>query len=142
MVKEYIGRLNGIEGLGAISQSAQAAIRQNSAAIANVLRKAQRLNGLAGLGRTTDNKEVVTMQESIETLNKENGLMNDDEIRAWVYYKRSLGVPMTGWEKYFTKGKGNNEKLLTTTDEAEIKDKNFVTLKVSLAVTSSFHPYR
>ena len=129
MVKEFIGTLNGVAGLGEISQSAHKAIQQNAGAIAKVLRKAQRLNGLAGLGKA-ESSEVVSMQESIETLNKENGLMNDDEIRAWVYYKRSLGVPMTGWEKYFTKGTGNNEKLLTTIDEAEIKDKNFVTLKV------------
>lgn len=129
MVKEFIGTLNGIGSLGAISTSAHDAIRKNSGAIVKVLRKAQKLNGLAGLGKAKSN-EVVTMRESIEELNLKNGLMNEDEIRAWVYYKRSLGVPMRGWEKYFTKGKGNNEKLLTTVSEAEIKDKNFKTLKI------------
>lgn len=115
--------------LGDISQSARTAIQANKGVIAKVLKKAKRLNGLAGLGRT-DSKDVVPMAESISALNKENGLMNDDEIRAWVYYKRSIGVPMKGWEAYFTKGKGNNERLLTTVNEAEIKDANFVTLKV------------
>lgn len=130
MVKEFIGTLNGCGALGALSKSASDKIKKNSSAIAQVLRKAKRLNGLAGLGDTASKSDVVTVQESIELLNKDNGLMNDDEIRAWVYYKRTLGVPMTGWEKYFCKGKGNNDKLLVTTKATKIDDQNSVFLKV------------
>lgn len=130
MVREFIGTLNGCGALGALSKSASDKIRKNSSAIAQVLRKAKRLNGLAGLGDTASKSDIVTVQESIELLNKDNGLMNDDEIRAWVYYKRTLGVPMTGWEKYFCKGKGNNDKLLVTTKATKIDDQNSVFLKV------------
>ena len=129
MVKEFVGTLNGCGALGALSKSASDKIKKNSSAIAQVLRKAKRLNGLAGLGDTASKSDVVTVQESIELLNKDNGLMNDDEIRAWVYYKRTLGVPMTGWEKYFCKGKGNNDKLLVTTKATKIDDQNGVFLK-------------
>lgn len=128
MIK-FIDKLDGVDSLGSISESAQVSIRKHSGAIAKVLRKAQRLNGLG------DAKDVITADEAIKILNKENGLMNDDEIRAWVYYKRSIGVPMKGWEKYFTKGTGNNEKLLTTTVATTIRDKNFVELKLVPART-------
>lgn len=136
MVKEYVGKLKGIGSLGDISPSTKLAIKRNSKEIAKVLKNANRLNGLAGLGRGVDSNEVVSMSESIDMLNKDNGLMNDDEIRAWVYYKRSLGVPMTGWEKYFSNGKGNNEKILITTGEAEIRDRNFTRLKIVPAGSS------
>lgn len=136
MVKEYVGKLKGIGSLGDISPSTKLAIKRNSKEIAKVLKNANRLNGLAGLGRGVDSNEVVSMSESIDMLNKDNGLMNDDEIRAWVYYKRSLGVPMTGWEKYFSNGKGNNEKILITIGEAEIRDRNFTRLKIVPAGSS------
>ncbi len=36
-----------------------------------------------------------------EKLKQYNENFSEDEIRAWVWYRRSTGIPMTGWEKYF-----------------------------------------
>lgn len=115
------------KSLGSLNETTKEAIRKNSLSISKILKKAQRMNGY-GLGK--QESDVISIKESIEILNKENGLMNDDEIKAWVYYKRTLGIPMTGWEKYFTKGKGKNEKILVTIRETEIKDKNNIKIKI------------
>lgn len=42
--------------------------------------------------------DVMSIAEVISLYNEG---ITEDEIKAWVYYKRSFGVPMTGWEKYW-----------------------------------------
>lgn len=50
---------------------------------------------IAGLGKTS---EILSFDEVVEKYNRG---ISEDEIKAWVWYKRSIGTPMTGWEKYF-----------------------------------------
>lgn len=94
MVKEFVGTLNGCGALGALSKSASDKIKKNSSAIAQVLRKAKRLNGLAGLGDTASKSDIVTVQESIELLNKDNGLMNDDELEMLELEAEALALEL------------------------------------------------
>ena len=54
---------------------------------------------LDGLGRTTSSK-VMPFSEVVKRYNKG---ISKSEIQAWVWYKRSVGVPMHGWEAYFLK---------------------------------------
>ncbi len=122
MVREYIPSKH-TSRLGSLGSVASRMIKQNEKSIASVLKKA-RLNGLGS------SKEILTVDESITLLNKDNGLMNDDEIRAWVWYKRSLGIPMKGWERYFLKEEDKDTDLAISICETEIKDKHFKTLKV------------
>lgn len=51
-----------------------------------------------GLGRVSENK-VYTLEESLEVYNSGISI---DEIKAWVWYRRKNGIPMTNWKKYFT----------------------------------------
>ena len=87
MIK-FIDKLDGVDSLGSISESAQASIRKHSGAIAKVLRKAQRLNGLG------DAKDVITADEAIKILNKENGLMNDDEVELFEMEAEALEMEL------------------------------------------------
>lgn len=58
-----------------------------------------RLLGGTGLGKVaTDNSKVYTLQESIE---KYNAGISQDEIKAWVWYRRKTGIPMHNWKPYF-----------------------------------------
>lgn len=55
---------------------------------------------LSGLGRA----EVIAEQgqsEEPDFIKKNNPTISEDEIRAWVWYRRSIGIPMKGWEKYY-----------------------------------------
>lgn len=87
MIK-FIDKLDGLDSLGSISESAQASIRKHSGAIAKVMRKAQRLNGLG------DAKDVITADEAIKILNKENGLMNDDEMELFEMEAEALEMEL------------------------------------------------
>jgi len=49
--------------------------------------------------------DICTIEESVEKFNPQ---MTDDEIRGYVFYKRCLGVPMNGWEKWFLKRDDEN----------------------------------
>ena len=62
---------------------------------------------VAGLGRT--DSRVMSFAEVAERYNQG---ISEDEIRAWVWYKRSLGVPMHGWEPYFLRGGGKSQEVV------------------------------
>lgn len=59
-----------------------------------------------------------------EIVNRYNEGISEEEIQAWVWYKRSLGVPMSGWKQYYLKGADSFEQLVTT-EETIIKDNHF-----------------
>ncbi len=63
----------------------------------------------AGLGRT--DSRVMSFSEVVERYNQG---ISEDEIRAWVWYKRSLGVPMHGWERYYLKGGARAQEVEVT----------------------------
>ncbi|MCQ2232036.1 MAG: SNF2-related protein [Paludibacteraceae bacterium] len=116
--------------LAGISDETSKFIAKNSKNLSAALKKSK--SRLFGLG---DVNEVLTVEESVEVFNKQNGFMNDDEIKAWVCYKRMNGVPMDGWKKWFVKGKGGNKTIIFTKAETELRDKNFKLLKAVPANT-------
>lgn len=52
-----------------------------------------------GLGKVANSSLVYTLEESVE---KYNAGLTKDEIKAWVWYRRKTGIPMTNWKPYFT----------------------------------------
>lgn len=54
-------------------------------------------SGLQGLGQAD---QILSFKEVVAKYNKG---ITQEEIKAWVWYKRTIGVPMTGWDDYFLK---------------------------------------
>jgi len=79
-----------------------------------------------------DNKVKCSTQEIID---KYNVGITDEEIIAWVWYKRQFGNPMKGWEKYFLSGGNNSVILVKTIKETIIKDNYFRDIKLIPANT-------
>lgn len=72
---------------------------------------------------STPKKKTITVEESIGLYNPG---ISADEIKAWVWYKRQFGNPMTGWEKYFIGGKNKEINILVkTTRDTTVKDNAF-----------------
>ena len=115
----YAKSFSGLSGLGALNPETLALIRNNSGAISEVLKKSQRLNGLGFL--PANQNKVKSFSEVVEEY---NAGISDDEIRAWVWYKRSLGVPMKGWEKYYLKGKDASE-MVVANRETSIQNNSY-----------------
>jgi hypothetical protein len=111
----FLNGISGINGLGALSQAVSNSIDANMNTIRRVLKDAKHF---AGLG---DTKKTMSFDDVVERYNK--GITHD-EIKAWVWYKRSLGIEMKGWEKYFIKG-GSVIENVVTTDSVTIKDNHF-----------------
>ena len=87
-------------------------LSNNQRKIRELLSRAKRLDGIGSVN------DVVSLEDSIKELN--DGI-SEDEIRAWVLFKRSVGIPMNGWEKYFVNGDYNG-KVLKTLRTTEIRD--------------------
>ena len=52
------------------------------------------------------------------------------QIQAWVWYKRTLGVPMTGWEKFYLSSVGGERTvMLVTTTPTVIRDARWLELR-------------
>lgn len=65
-------------------------INENAVLVKSVISKS--LQGLSGPG------DILTFDQ----INKEyNQGITEDEIKAWVWYKRKQGEPMKGWSKYY-----------------------------------------
>ena len=84
----------------------------------------------ATLGRILQRQEqkktqgdTLTFDEVMATYNKGISLA---EIQAWVWYKRSLGIPMTAWKRYFlTSDKGPGDRLVYAQTTTELLDNNW-----------------
>jgi hypothetical protein len=59
------------------------------------------------LGKASSNNLVYTLEESIE---KYNAGLTQEEIKAWVWYRRKMGIPMNNWKAYFTNPSDNDLK--------------------------------
>ena len=118
-MKHFTESLSGIDGLGALSKEAQRYISSNAKTIEKALQRAERLNGLGELPANRQ-KNTYSMEEVIELLNPNISI---DEIRAWVWYRRSIGIPMNGWNKYFLQeAKQKADNLLYTIRQTVVKD--------------------
>jgi Helicase conserved C-terminal domain len=63
-------------------------------------------------------KLTLSVQEVIE---KYNAHISADEIKAWVWYKRTFGNPMNGWEKYYiSNNKTGRSEIVVTAKETVV----------------------
>jgi len=114
--------------LGALPTGISQMIGENQNQINNILNRANKLNGLGRLQKKASN-----MLTAAEVINRYNSGISDEEIQAWVWYRRSIGIPMNGWEKFFidsNSSKGLQEKMMFTKESTMIKDNHFRDLKV------------
>lgn len=123
----YVSSLNGIDGIGSLNRKTADYLKANNKAVEQVLKKAETLNGLGKLN-TTESK-LLTAEEVIE---QHNAGITADEIKAWVWYRRSIGIPMYGWEKYYidSQTSGENENMLTTNKDTVVKNTAWVDIGV------------
>ncbi len=63
-----------------------------------------------------------------EVLRTYNPGISHEEIQAWVWHKRSYGVPMTGWEKYFTES-GKTETVLVAKETVQLLNQQFAPVR-------------
>lgn len=75
-------------------------------------------------------------QTVAQTIKKYNTAISENEIKAWVYYKRRFGNPMKGWESYFLGGGSGFSTLIVTTKDTVIKDNKFTDLRTVPANTN------
>ena len=119
--ENWYGNFSGLDGLdaiaelGALGELVQQEISSNTIAVKHILEKSKSQKKYA----TTD---FLSFEEVIQLYNKG---ITENEIKAWVWYKRSLGFPMKGWNKYYLPNVGNSENQLFSTKETIIKDNHF-----------------
>lgn len=78
------------------------------------------------LSVVTNPNEIISVEESLK---KYNDCISDDEIKAWVYYKRLYGNPMYGYEKYYLKTQSEAQRLVVSTSSFSLKDQQFRDVK-------------
>jgi hypothetical protein len=94
----YLQGIENISGLGALNAYTQLQLNHQSDIISRVLAQSKELSGLGDAeGKTLSFAEVVA---------KYNKGITESEIRAWVWYKRKLGVAMSGWQSFYIKSTG------------------------------------
>lgn len=108
-----------MNGLGELNKGAAEQASQNPDAIARVLEKSE-AEKIYKQGDTLSFEEVAR---------EYNRGISKAEIKAWVWYKRSLGVPMTGWEDYFLSSRGKKEKMLRTRTETTLYSEHWKPLR-------------
>lgn len=111
----FLSGLN-YRSLGSLGDISQSVIRENAAMLETILHRAE----------NAQSKKQGDLLHFDEIDRLYNIGISDDEKKAWVWYKRSLGYPMKGWDKYFLAGAKNQthvfDEIITTTDDAVIKD--------------------
>ncbi len=121
----YLEGISGISQLGKLPDFYSKMIRKNRGSISKVLKRADKLNGLGKLPQTT--KKLLSFNDVVRLY---NAGISEDEIKAWVWYRRSIGIPMYGWEKYYIdSSSGLGADILVTKKETLLKDNHFRDLK-------------
>lgn len=115
----FLHGITDLKGLGALSPEIRKKITESKSTIEQVLKQANHFSGLGLLTRTA--KKTLSFEDVVQQYNKG---ISDSEIKAWVWYKRSMGVPMRGWEKWYISGTDVTEQVVTTSDTI-IKDNHF-----------------
>ena len=121
----YLEGVSGVNSLGALPGFYSKLINKNRGSISKVLKRADKLNGIGKLPQMS--KKMLSFNDVVRLY---NAGISEDEIKAWVWYRRSIGIPMHGWEKYYIDAKvGQEENLLIAKHETLIKDNHFRDLK-------------
>lgn len=117
----WYNTFSGLDGLDAISELGELGdftrknISGSLATVRNLLEKEEKKKEYSSTD-TLDFDEVVKLY---------NVGISEDEIKAWVWYKRSLGFPMKGWDKYYLQNIGESTDQIFATKETTIKDNHF-----------------
>ena len=121
----YIDNIKSIKQLSPLSDCCTKQIKKEKVKIQRILKRADKLNGLGKLPEKAN--RTLSFNDMVE---RYNAGISADEIKAWVWYRRSIGIPMHGWEKYFIDSKqGIKEDILVAQKETLVKDNHFRDLK-------------
>lgn len=105
-----------LSGLGRLGDVTQNNITQNASLIETILNREE--------GKKAYKEGELLSFEEIDRLY--NSGISDDEKRAWVWYKRSLGIAMEGrWSKYYltpTTKNPSSFEVIVTTEDVVVKD--------------------
>lgn len=105
-----------LSGLGRLGDVTQNNIAQNASLIETILNREESK-------KSYKEGELLSFEE-IDRLY--NSGISDDEKRAWVWYKRSLGITMDGrWSKYYLTPTTKNQssfEVIVTTEDVVVKD--------------------
>ncbi len=118
---DYIKGLSGTDTLGALPIELERKIKRNTQSVKQSIKTAQQLKGLRGLGKT-NTKTVMPFKEVVKKYNKG---ISREEIKAWVWHRRRLGIPMYGWESYFLKSGTVQSDLVIAKKATTVKDNHF-----------------
>lgn len=106
----------GLAGIGGLGKEAQSEIVENLQSVMSIINQAKQEKNYK-YGDTLGFDEIDRLYNV--------GISKEEKI-AWVWYKRSMGVPMKGWEKYFISKKNSfASDVLVTTRETKIMDNAF-----------------
>jgi superfamily II DNA/RNA helicase len=94
----YLSGIETASHLGQLNPYLNSELSGQQQLLKRILQEANELDGLGD----TDNK-VLKFEDVVIRYNKG---ISREEITAWVWYKRKMFVPMSGWEKYYLKQTG------------------------------------
>jgi hypothetical protein len=115
----YLSGIKNTDNLGCLNPTLVSLLISNSAKILKVVREAKGLHGLGDTSKTMSFDDVIA---------RYNKGISFEEIKAWVWYKRSLGIEMKNWERYYIKG-GNVVENVVTISNVTVKDNHFRDIK-------------
>jgi hypothetical protein len=115
----YLNGIKNADHLGWLNPAMVSVILANSDKIMKIMTEAKQLQGLGNTSGKMSFDDVIA---------RYNKGLTFEENKAWVWYKRSLGIPMKGWERYYIKG-GEMVENVVTTANVTIKDNHFRDIK-------------
>jgi hypothetical protein len=116
--KQDSKRLIGADKLTAYSLKI---VKDNASIIEKILAKRK----LTGLGRMDIVKSEPKKMSFEEVFKLYNSGLSDDEVKAWVWYRRSIGIPMKGWERYYLQSQSKNQEMVKVIKKTMIRDNHF-----------------
>lgn len=100
--------LSGLAGLPSLGKATSETIEASPEKVERVLKKSKvRIPGT----NTLDFKEVFKLY---------NAGISQEETRSWVWYQRTLGVPMHGWEDFYLDSSSGAVTRLITTEKTTV----------------------
>lgn len=98
--------INGLQGLGSLNSAVSRLIDENRTVIEKVISQDKTFRGLGRL----NHQDKMSFDEVMRLYNKG---ISEDEIKAWIWYKRQQGVPMSHYaNKYKIKTEAELKKLV------------------------------
>jgi hypothetical protein len=108
-------RRSSLNGLGELGDLVQNEITSNLEVIEKLVEKSKKEKEYSA-------SDTLSFKQVVSSYNKG---ISDDEIKAWVWYKRSIGIAMSGWEAYFLPNTGEAGEKVVTIRKTLIKDNHF-----------------